>query len=94
MLGETVHQKKLFIAFNLDHIQTDVARGGGEYISAYSYLSGCSETASQKLIKALRGNFTQVFGEQLEYDPERAYRQIEQLIFDDHELRIDCKLRT
>ncbi|HAZ11175.1 MAG TPA: hypothetical protein DCY86_00165 [Bdellovibrionales bacterium] len=42
-------------------------RGGGEYLSAYSYLSGCPETASQKLIKALRRNFTQVFGEQLEY---------------------------
>ena len=94
MLGDVVHDKKLFIAYNLDHLRSDSARGAGEYLSAYSYLSGCSETASQKLIKLLRSNFTQVFGQQLEYPPKQAYEQIEQLIFDDPELRIGCKLRT
>ena len=49
MLGSVVHAKKVFVAYNLDHLRSDAARGGGEYLSAYSYLSGCSETASQSL---------------------------------------------
>lgn len=91
MIGMAAHDKKAFIAHNLDHIQSDSARGQGEYLSAYATLSGCSKAGSKKLGNTLQSNFSRVFGDKVEYSAKQAYERIESLISDDPKLRISCK---
>lgn len=41
MIGEKSHDEKIFFAQNFDEIKIDVARGGGEYLSAFNSYSNC-----------------------------------------------------
>lgn len=94
MIGVAEHDKKIFIAQNLDQLKVDSARGQGEYLDAYASLSGCSKYATQKLGIAIQRNFTSVYGSKLEYTAEKSYGQIEELISKDPKLSKSCKPRV
>lgn len=94
MIGMAEHDKKVFIAHNLDQITIDAARGQGEYLSAYASLSGCSKSASEKFGNTLQNNFTKVFGQKLDHSPEQTYGRIEGVISNDPELRKLCRPQT
>jgi hypothetical protein len=92
MNGIAKHDKKVFIAYNIEKIKVDSARGGGKYLSAYAALSGCSKLATLSLGNNLQNNFLQVFGSTAkEHSPREVYERIEGLISNDPELRVDCK---
>jgi hypothetical protein len=92
MIGIAKHDKKVFIAYNIEKIKVDAARGGGKYLSAYAALSGCSRLATLSLGNNLQNNFLQVFGSTTsEHSSKEIYEQIEGIISNDPELRVDCK---
>lgn len=94
MIGMAEHDKKVFIAHNLDQMTIDAARGQGEYLSAYASLSGCSKSASEKFGNTLQSNFTKVFGHKLDHSPEQAYGKIEGVISNDPDLKKLCRPQT
>jgi len=94
MISMAAHDKKVFIAHNLNNLQSDSARGDGEYLSAYASLSGCNKITSERLKKSLQTNFTDVFGHNVDNLPERAYEEIEELIFADPILKLGCKIKV
>lgn len=95
MIGMASHDKKVFIAHNLDHLQSDSARGDGEYLSAYATLSGCNEIGYERLKNALQANFSEIYGQDVvDHSPKKAYERIEKLILSDSVLKNSCSLRT
>jgi len=91
MLGSITERKQQFLAMNIDQMKVDLARGQGEYLSAYASLSGCSVNATQKLGVSLQSNYIKVFGQALDHSPEQAYGQIERVISSDPELLNSCR---
>lgn len=61
MIGKKSHDEKVFFVQNLEEIKIDVARGGGEYLSAFSSYSSCQGTGRQ-----LQGKYENIFVMDLE----------------------------
>lgn len=91
MIGSIKERKQQFIAFNLDELKVDSARGNGEYAEAYANLSGCPQRANKTFSGVLQDNFTQIYGDHADHDPEAVYNLIEQIISSDPTLSKDCK---
>ena len=61
MIGEASHDRKVFIAYNLDKIQVDAARGGGEYLSVMASLYSCNSSDAKVLFKLMQENYGETF---------------------------------
>ncbi|MDC1174212.1 DUF3015 family protein [Bacteriovoracaceae bacterium] len=94
MIGMASHDKKVFLAHNLENIQVDSARRDGEYISAYASLSGCNETGRNALPGLFQNNFIQIYGEGFEKTPKAIYESMEQVIQTDPVTSENCMLKT
>lgn len=94
MIGMAAHDRKVFLSYNLENIQTDSARGYGEYITAYALLSGCNEAGRKALPTHFQKNFIQIFGEGVEKKPKAIYESMEYLIQTNPMTSKHCKLKT
>ncbi|MCK5073797.1 MAG: DUF3015 family protein [Bacteriovoracaceae bacterium] len=90
MIGMAEHDKKVFIAQNLDNLQIDIARGQGEYLDAYAALSGCHQ--SEYFNKILQGNYKTIFGKNIDHSPKEVYEATNELIKSSTELNGTCFL--
>ena len=90
MIGIANHDKKVFLAHNLDQIQNDSARGGGEYLQAYSQLSGCDSDASKKLSIILKENFIKIYGVDGSKQPQEIYESMEEIMKSDPNISSGC----
>lgn len=61
MIGEKSHDEKVFFAQNFEEIKIDVARGGGEYLSAFNSYSSC-----QGQDRELQSNYENIFVHDME----------------------------
>lgn len=61
MIGEASYDRKVFIAYNLDKIQVDAARGGGEYLSVMASLYSCNSSDAKVLFKLMQENYGETF---------------------------------
>lgn len=58
LLAETIKVRKTFIAQNLKYLEQDIAKGSGEYLTAYARLHDCTpEGVSQYGVKVKREYF-------------------------------------
>lgn len=74
MIGEPLHDKKVFIARNFDQIKVDSALGQGKYLSAYSSLIGCNSSDLSKLFQL---NYIEIFGSEKVKKPKEAFESME-----------------
>lgn len=94
MIGQSAHDKKVFLAQNFEELKTDSARGGGEYLSAYATLSGCTPSTASELSKSIQQNFTLIYGKDISKAPEAVYEAMEQMIQSDQVLASGCLNRS
>lgn len=90
MIGMVNHDKKVFLVHNFKNMKNDSARGAGEYIEAYAIVSMCDYKARNELSKAFQKNFTYIYGESIEKEPEQAYEAMERLMKKDSILASGC----
>ena len=57
MIWETSHDRKVFMAYYLDKIQIDAARGKGEYLATLTSLYQCNEADMRRLSVLLQFNY-------------------------------------
>lgn len=53
---------KQFATVNLDRLQQDMARGGGEHLAAFAHLLGIKETHRQDFFRVTKQNYPKLFG--------------------------------
>lgn len=94
MIGQSAHDKKVFLAQNFEELKTDSARGGGEYLSAYATLSGCTPSSASVLSKSIQQNFTLIYGKDISKTPEAVYEAMERMIQSDLVLASGCLNRS
>ena len=94
MLGQSAHDKKVFLAQNFEELKTDSARGGGEYLLAYASLSRCSQSASTQLPKSFQKNFKMIYGERISKEPKEVFEAMEIVIQSDPELALGCNINS
>lgn len=81
-----------FIKHNFENIKIECSRGGGEFIQAYAQLSGCAPKTVPLIAKAFHDNFTFIFGQLAENNPELVYKKIDAVINTDKVLALGCKI--
>ena len=91
MIGIADHDKKVFLAHNLDQIQNDSSRGGGEYLQAYAILSGCSLEVQNRLVQDFKLNYQQIHGTTSQKPIEAIYESMEKVISEDRMLASGCE---
>lgn len=90
MIGDVVHDRKVFIALNHDKLQVDAARGGGEYIIALASLYSCRTSDVGILSKVLQENYVEVFGEN--DSSETFLKKIDHLVESSRGLMVSCRV--
>ena len=90
MLGQVEHDKKVFVAHNVDYLKFDSARSGGEYIEAYATLAGCNQQAKLELSQVFQKNFVQIFGGDNHKQAQQIYESMEEVISNDKSLNASC----
>ena len=68
---------------------TDSARGGGEYLLAYAYLSGCKSGGQANLAEVFQRKFAQIFGNKGSLG-RAIFNSMEQAIKNDSDLAAKC----
>ena len=53
---------KQFAAANLDRLKEDMARGGGEHLTAFAYLLGIKESHQTEFFAVTKQNYPMLFG--------------------------------
>lgn len=61
MIGQVEHDQKVFLALNLDKIKIDAARGGGEYLEAYTQVAQMSKLDLQNYFAKVQRNYSFIF---------------------------------
>ena len=84
-------QKKIFIGVNIEQLKIDSARGAGEHIEAYAYLSQCDGKSAKELPIIFRENFFQIYGENLDKSVDEIYDSMEMIMKSDLIISSGCK---
>lgn len=80
-----------FATMNHYELKADVAKGQGEYLSAFAATMGCPATAQSRLNDRLRSNFSKVYPDS-KVNPEGVLLEVYKTIFSDTELTDKCSL--
>jgi hypothetical protein len=80
-----------FATQNHFELKTDMAKGGGEYLSAFATTVGCPAAMQSKLNLKLRSNFNQTYSP-AEINPEKTVIETFKVILSDPELTQKCSL--
>lgn len=82
-----------FATMNHFELKRDVAKGGGEYLSAFADTMGCPSSAQPKLNEYLRENYTRIYPSGA-VEPSKVLLEVYKTIFSDYELTAKCSLGT
>lgn len=80
-----------FVTNNHFELQSDVARGNGEYVSSYASTIGCQPAGQKHLQKMLKDNYNKIYPNS-EIQPEKVLIETYRLIFTDKTLAEQCVL--
>jgi hypothetical protein len=80
-----------FVTMNHNELKRDIAKGDGEYLSAFAETMGCPAGSQLRLNEQLRKNYGVVYPS-AEAPPERILLEVYKTIFTDHELTSKCSL--
>jgi len=82
-------EQQRFFALTRDNLARDMARGGGEYLTAMAYLEGCPVEVHDSFAKMTQRNFKQIIP-QAEMDAEDMLHNLELQIAKDPQLVAKC----
>ena len=82
-------QQYRFVAVARDNLVKDMARGGGEYLSAMAYLQGCPAEVHNDFANMTQRHFNQIFP-QPEMDTKTILLNLEAQIALDTKLAVQC----
>lgn len=80
-----------FATMNHFELKADMAKGGGEYLSAFASTIGCPTAVQTRLNDQLRDNFSSVYPT-TNVNPEGVLVEVYKTIFSDTELTQKCSL--
>jgi hypothetical protein len=80
-----------FATMNYYELQAEVAKGSGQYLSAFATTMGCNPSAQPRLIQHLKNNYQEIF-QTGSPNPEKALEGVYKTIFRDRELTNKCSL--
>ena len=80
-----------FATMNKYELKRDMAKGEGEYLSAFAYTMGCLSSAQGRLNQSLRSSFSRVYPNS-EVAPEQVLLEVYKTILSDSELTAKCSL--
>ncbi len=80
-----------FATQNHFELKTDIAKGGGEYLSAFATTMGCPSSAIPRLNDRIRSNFSQMYTP-ADINPEKTVLEAYKTILSDPELTRECSL--
>lgn len=72
------HEKIAFVVLNFDHLQDEIARGGGEYLVSLSMLVGVPPNSRERFLKSAQSHYGYIF-EEGQARPEALRRLIQTL---------------
>lgn len=72
------HKKIAFVVLNFDHLQEEIARGGGEYLVSLSMLVGVPPNSRERFMKSAQSHYGYIFEEE-QARPEALRRLIQTL---------------
>jgi hypothetical protein len=80
-----------YATHNYFELQSGIAQGSGEYLSAYSRTIGCPAHATPRLNQQLKANYLKLFPSP-NLDPEKLLLETYKVIFSDNQLFQQCAL--
>jgi hypothetical protein len=78
-----------FATMNHFELKRDIAKGDGEYLSAFASTMGCSENAQATLNKTLRAEYSRIYPDAA-VSPERTLLETYKAILSNKELTTKC----
>ncbi len=72
-------------------LKSEIAKGHGEYLSAFAETMGCPAKAQDRLNQQLRLNFSKIYYES-KVHPEKVLEEVYHTIFSDRDLTNQCSL--
>lgn len=60
MIGFAPHDRRVFLAHNLDKLKDDFSKGGGDYSSAFAKMYGCDLNSQRYYSNLMKINFEQL----------------------------------
>lgn len=82
-----------FATMNHYELKRDVARGTGEYLSAFGETMGCPMSAQSRLNDQLKENYSRLYPSD-KVEPSGVLLEVYKTILSDHELTAKCSLGT
>ncbi len=82
-----------FATMNYYALKADVAKGNGQYLTAFAETMGCESRAQVKLNKGLKNNYEKIFKSGAA-NPENALLEVYKTIFRDGDLTNQCSLHV
>lgn len=82
-------RREFYVAENIGNIRNDVARGDGEYLDAFLFLTGCPSAARERFSNILQSHYSSLFHNE-EYWGLGS--DVDQLMQRDAELRSACNV--
>lgn len=80
-----------FATMNHFELKRDIAKGTGEYLSAFSNTLGCPNPAQSRLNHNLRARYPQIYNDST-VDPEQVLLEVYRTILSDKILTAQCSL--
>lgn len=85
MIGEVSHDRKIFLAQNIDKLQVDIARGDGEYLQALAELYECPAKNYSDFARTLKDNYSNIF-----HLSQRNISKVDGFILNSFEIKNAC----
>lgn len=90
MIGVVKHDRKVFMAYNLDKIQIDAARGKGDYLSTLASLYRCQAGDVEVFSRRMQMNYSKLFNS--ENNSQKSSLQIDNLVLESQTKMKSCKV--
>ncbi len=92
MLGLVKHDQKLFIAQAYEPLQIDIARGSGDFSTAFADISKCNSLGKIVLKRALQKNYGKIYQDANFEDVEKTHSEILNVMKSDQVIIKNCQL--
>jgi hypothetical protein len=80
-----------FATMNHFELKSEIAKGHGEYLSAFAETMGCPAKAQDRLNEQLRLNYSKIYSDSM-VRPEKVLEEVYHTIFSDRDLTNQCSL--
>lgn len=90
---KTEKESLYFVTMNYFELKSEIAKGDGQYLSAFAKTIGCDRDAQVHFNQELKKNYSNIFESQT-IQPESALSEVYKTIFRNKELTQKCSLHN